>query len=111
MTSGPLATASNRLRDAGGRFPGRPGRPRKPRPDPQPSTVLVTPTLAPVLPRLLDVPGSAGYLACSPWTIRDLEAAGVLKRVRIPLPNGGELRRVLFDRQDLDALIRTWKDA
>jgi hypothetical protein len=51
------------------------------------------------------------YLSCSPWTVRDLEAAGVLRRVRVPLANGGELRKVLFDRQDLDELIVKWKDA
>ncbi len=42
--------------------------------------------------------------------MRDLDAAGVLKRVRVPLPNGGELRKVLFDREDLDQLIARWKD-
>jgi hypothetical protein len=42
--------------------------------------------------------------------VRDLEAAGVLKRVRVPLPNGGELRKVLLDREDLDQLITRWKD-
>jgi len=43
------------------------------------------------------------------WTIRDLEAAGVLRRVRIPLPNRGELRKLLFDRADLDRLVDAWK--
>jgi hypothetical protein len=33
-----------------------------------------------------------------------------LKRVRIPIANGGELRKLLFDRDDLDRLIVTWKD-
>jgi len=47
----------------------------------------------------------------SAWTIRDLEATGVLARVRIPLPNGGELRKVLFDREDLDRLIARWKES
>jgi hypothetical protein len=46
----------------------------------------------------------------SPWTIRDLEAKGVLPRVRVPLPRGGELRKLLFDKADLDRLIGTWKD-
>jgi hypothetical protein len=63
-----------------------------------------------MLPRLLDLDGSAAYLAVSPWTVRDLEAAGTLKRVRIPLPNNGELRKLLFDREDLDRLIAIWKD-
>jgi hypothetical protein len=46
----------------------------------------------------------------SPWTIRDLEAAGVLLRVRVPLPQGGELRKLLFDKADLDRLIIAWKE-
>ena len=62
-------------------------------------------------PRLLDVAGAARYLAVSPWTVRELEAAGILRRVRVPLPNGGELRKVLFDRADLDRLVDGWKEA
>lgn len=61
-------------------------------------------------PRLLDLGASAVYLAVSPWTVRDLIAAGTLARVRIPLPNGGELRKVLLDREDLDRLVAAWKD-
>lgn len=53
---------------------------------------------------------AAAYLSMSPWTIRDLEAKGVLPRVRVPLPRGGELRKLLFDKADLDRLIGTWKD-
>lgn len=60
--------------------------------------------------RLLDLEGAAAYLAVSPWTVRDLEAAGTLRRVRIPLAGGGELRKVLFDRTDLDRLVEAWKD-
>jgi hypothetical protein len=59
-------------------------------------------------PRLVDLEGAAGYLSVSPWTIRDLEAAGTLRRVRIPLGRG-ELRKLLFDRQDLDRLVDAWK--
>jgi len=61
-------------------------------------------------PRLLDLRTTAAYLGVSDWTVRDLDAAGVLRRVRVPLPNGGELRNLLFDRADLDRLIDTWKD-
>jgi hypothetical protein len=61
-------------------------------------------------PRLLNLDGAAAYLSMSPWTIRDLEAAGVLPRVRVPLPRGGELRKLLFDKVDLDRLIGAWKD-
>ncbi len=60
-------------------------------------------------PRLLDLARTADYLSVSPWTVRDLEAAGVIARVRVPLPTG-EVRKLLFDRQDLDKLIESWKD-
>lgn len=65
--------------------------------------------VAPVPPRLLDLDDTADYLAVSPWTVRDLEAKGILRRVRVPLPNG-ELRKLLFDREDLDHLVTLWKD-
>lgn len=66
---------------------------------------------APVVPcplRLLDLADAGRYLGVSPWTIRDLEAAGTLKRVTIPI-GSKELRKILFDRADLDALIDRWK--
>jgi hypothetical protein len=65
----------------------------------------------PITPRLLDLPTASGYLGVSQWTVRDLEATAVLSRVRVPLPNGGELRKLLFDREDLDRLITAWKDS
>jgi hypothetical protein len=68
-------------------------------------------TNAPLCPRLLDLNGTATYLGLSPWTVRELEAAGSLHRVRIPLPNAGELRKLLFDRADLDRLIEAWKES
>ena len=68
-------------------------------------------TVVPLSTRLLDLPTAAQYLGLSPWTVRDLEAAGSLPRVRIPLPHAGELRKLLFDRVDLDRLIDQWKDA
>jgi len=61
-------------------------------------------------PRLLSLDDTARYLGVSAWTVRDLEAAGVLTRVRIPLPNGADLRKLLFDREDLDRLIEGWKE-
>jgi len=94
MTDAPLAAAQRRL--------GKPGRPRKPVHEPV--------TVSACLPRLLDVEAAAAYLGVSAWTVRDLDAAGVLSRVRVPLPHGGELRRLLFDREDLDRLISVWKD-
>jgi hypothetical protein len=95
----PLAAASQRLQRP-------PGRPPKPRPEAD-ALALRTSALA---PRLLDLRGSASYLALSTWSVRDLEAAGILKRVRVPLPGGREVRRVLFDREDLDRLIEQWKE-
>ena len=59
--------------------------------------------------RLFDIDRAAAYLGVSPWTVRDLEAAGTIKRVRVPLSGGRELRKLLFDKADLDALIETWK--
>jgi hypothetical protein len=62
-------------------------------------------------PKLLSLASTARYLDLAPWTVRELEWAGVLLRVRVPLPGGRQLRKILFDRDDLDRLIRTWKDA
>jgi len=68
-------------------------------------------TVVPVSPRLLDLHTAAAYLGVSEWTVRDLEAAGTVPRIRIPIPNAGELRKLLFDRADLDRLIDNWKEA
>ena len=64
-----------------------------------------------VAPRLLDIQRAADYLSVSPWTIRDLIANRTLARVRVPLTDGGELRKVLLDRLDLDRLVGASKDA
>ena len=68
-------------------------------------------TVVPIGPRLLDLHAASAYLGVSEWTVRDLESAGTVPRVRIPLPNANELRKLLFDRADLDRLIDGWKDA
>lgn len=60
-------------------------------------------------PRLLDLKSAAAYLRVSPWTIRDLEASGTLRRVNVPLGMGKDLRKLLFDREDLDPLVDSWK--
>lgn len=72
--------------------------------------VRQTPALAALSPRLLDLRAAAAYLGIAPWTVRELEWRGVLRRLRVPLPNGGELRKILFDREDLDRLVERWKD-
>lgn len=97
----------------------RPGRPRKTqdaRPD---STALnggdrddpdrSAPVSAALAPRLLGLVQTAQYLGVSAWTVRDLEANGTLQRVSIPLAGGRELRKLLFDRGDLDRLVDAWK--
>lgn len=66
--------------------------------------------LMPLAPRLLDVRSAAAYLGVSTWTIRDLDAARRLPRVRLPLA-GRECRRLLFDVRDLDRLVEASKDA
>jgi len=64
----------------------------------------------PLPPRLLDVRRLADYLSVPAATVYDLAARGVLRRVRIPLPEGEELRKLLFDRDDVDRMIEAWKD-
>ena len=62
-----------------------------------------------ITPRLLSLRAAANYLGVSPWTVRDLEAKRVLKRVTVPLPGGTELRKLLFDKLELDRLIDVWR--
>jgi len=86
------------------REPGRPRtRPKPPEDAPRPARPAID-------PRLLDVAHAARYLSVSPWTIRSPEWAGILPRVRIPLAVGRDLRKLLFDRADLDRLIEGWKE-
>jgi excisionase family DNA binding protein len=54
--------------------------------------------------RLLGVNATASYLNVTEQTIRRLMARGVLTPVRLPA-----VRRILFDRQDLDRLIESGK--
>lgn len=130
-----LAAAARRLREAPpAGYPGRPGRPRKhPRPEPSTGTARAqgpekaaespakgaksrsaTPgqggALQPLSPRLLDVRAAAGYLGVSTWTIRDLDGAGRLPRVRLTIA-GRDCRRLLYDVRDLDRLIDVSKDS
>jgi len=109
----PLAAASQRLR-------GKPGRPRKRETGPADGTpgagdgtargrAAMAMVQVAIPPRLLTLEATAAYLGVSPWTVRDLEAAAVLRRVCVPLPGGRELRKLLFDRTDLDRLIESWK--
>src|SRR5260370_40732860 len=112
----PLAAASMRLRQ-------KPGRPRKEitgaiTPDntsdgdrgPDPGRrAMVYEAVGSISPRLLDLRAAAAYLRVSPWTIRDLEANGTLRRGNVPSGPGRDLRKLLFDRTDLDQLVEIWK--
>jgi Helix-turn-helix domain len=107
----PLAAACQRLR-------GKPGRPRKVERDglevqcphvAASSDATLQGDVPENVPRLLDVQAAAKYLSVSVWTIRDLEAAGELRRVRLPLGRS-EVRRLLFDRRDLDRLVDRCRD-
>jgi len=69
------------------------------------------PLSPPAASRLLDLAQTAEYLGISPWTVRDLAANGTLRRVSIPLGGGRDLRKLLFDRADLDRLVEAWKDS
>lgn len=60
-------------------------------------------------PRLLDLRGASAYLSVRRRVISDLCVAGLLPRVRLVLPDGREMRKVLIDRGDLDALVERWK--
>ena len=112
----PLAAASMRLRQ-------KPGRPRNEvtgsitpdkasdgerARDPSRRTAVYE-VVSSIPPRLLDVRAAAAYLGVSPWTIRDLEANGTLRRVNVPSGPGRDLRKLLFDREDLDHLVEAWK--
>jgi Helix-turn-helix domain len=121
------------LRDLPGKL-GRPRRRSRPEIElasPEPSLVphqgrapparpTLTPTSTPgapetrpisgLAPRLLGVREAAVYLAVSEWSIREWIAQGVLPRIAIALPvttkrRGGEYRRLLVDRADLDSLV------
>ena len=67
-------------------------------------------TVVPVCPRLLDLHATAAYLGLSEFTVRELEGQGILSRIRIPLQDHGELRKLLFDKQELDRLVEAWKE-
>ncbi len=63
-----------------------------------------------VAPLVLSLHDAARYLGMSEWTIRDMEHSGLLPRIRVPLPNNGELRKLLFAREDLDRAVEAWKE-
>lgn len=67
-------------------------------------------------PRLLNMRQAADYLGCSFWTARDYSLQGLIPVVHMPPLRAREgdrqrktLRRVLVDRDDLDAFIESRK--
>lgn len=93
-----LADAQERL--------GKPGRPRK-----SPLAAQASAAVACTEARLLDVPATARYLGdISVRAVHELRAAGHLRPVTLPLAGDRELRRLLFDRRDLDAFIEANKE-
>jgi hypothetical protein len=108
----PLASSAGLARTTGlplGHLKRPPGRPPRATADARSTRPVPVGSPNPDV-RLLELDQTARYLGLSPWTVRDLEATGVLRRVSIPLGNGRELRKLLFDREDLDRLIEAWKD-
>ena len=68
-----------------------------------------------IVPRLLTVDQAAVYLGIGRDTLYELVTRGGLRRVRIPAPptakrGGHEVRKILLDRQDLDAQIDAWRE-
>ena len=98
----------------------RPGRPRKVQPGhttgtPPPQLSINTAAndralaSTAIAPRLLGIEDAARYLGVSYWTVLDLRNAGTLRAVALPL-RSVTIRRTLFDRDDLDRLIESWKE-
>ena len=76
---------------------------------PKPSA-LARGAVTPIHPRLLSEKNSATYLDISVDSLRVMVDAGRLRRVQLPGEDGKELRRRLFDRNDLDKLVDQCKD-
>jgi hypothetical protein len=58
-------------------------------------------------PRLLDLPMASSYLSLSERAVLGLEEAGVIRRARIVV-KGREVRKRLYDREQLDRLVDGW---
>ena len=61
-------------------------------------------TDAPIKPRLLDYKTAAAYLSLSYWSIRELVLDGIIPHLKFG-------KKVLIDRQDLDAWIESQKES
>jgi hypothetical protein len=60
-------------------------------------------------PRVLRIGEAAHHAGVSTWSVRVWLEAGLLRRVRYPDGNGGELRNLLIDREELNAFIERWR--
>lgn len=63
-------------------------------------------------PRLLDLHGGSVYTGIPVWSLRRLAWSGAIAVVKLPCPGrpGAAMRRIWFDRRDLDALIEQSKE-
>ena len=59
----------------------------------------------PATARLVGLHDASAYVGVSTWVIRGWLADGVLSRVKLPRPGGGEMDRLLIDVTDLDRLV------
>lgn len=75
----------------------------------QPTPSLPSSAVVTVSPALLSLDDAGRYLGISAWTVRDFIEAGLLTPVPVPAPSGKRLRRVVVAREDLDALVRSWR--
>lgn len=67
--------------------------------------------------RLMTLKQAATYLGLSYWTLRDYALAGRIQPVKLPPLTAREgekqkadLRRILFDKKDLDAFVDSLKE-
>ncbi len=103
----PLAAASEKMR-ASGFGPSRRGRPRKPQSDAGPPR---DEGQSQIRPACFDLKAAGIYLGgLHSSTVRGFIDVGILDRVKIVLPNGKEVRRVLVTRASLDHLVATSTD-
>jgi hypothetical protein len=115
----PLAAASDRLRGrSASRSMSRSGRPKASplayplaeRPNPLTKTPRTSDRESSVPARLLGIEDAAAYLGLSTWTLRDMVTGKELAPVQL-VAAGRPVRRLLFDRADLDRLVEAARKA
>ncbi len=73
-------------------------------------SALAYQAVAPIPPRVFDLPNAARYLGVSERLVWGWAKSGRLRRVRYFDENGKELRKLVFDKADLDRLVDLSKD-